>query len=62
MSFIFEQGNVKDSELPRQILNIIGTKHVFQVKMSSYFESPRRQSFTPNKILKSIVKVVNYVV
>ncbi|WJX11339.1 hypothetical protein P8452_01964 [Trifolium repens] len=52
-----ENGNVKDSELPREILNIIGTKHVFQVKMSSYFETPGRQSFTPNKILKSIVKV-----
>ncbi|KAK2400766.1 replication protein A 70 kDa DNA-binding subunit B [Trifolium repens] len=52
-----ENGNVKDSELPGQILNIIGTKHVFQVKMSSYFESRGRQSFTPNKILKSIVKV-----
>jgi hypothetical protein len=43
MSFIFEQGNVKDSELPREILNIIGTKHVFQVKMSSYFETPRSE-------------------
>jgi hypothetical protein len=62
MSFIFEQENVKDSELPEQLLKIIGTTHVFQIRMGSYFESRGRQSFTANKILKPVVKVVNYVV
>ncbi|KAK2459163.1 replication protein A 70 kDa DNA-binding subunit B [Trifolium repens] len=49
--------NVKDSELPEQLLKIIGTTHVFQIRMGSYFESRGRQSFTANKILKPVVKV-----
>ncbi|WJX57513.1 hypothetical protein P8452_43065 [Trifolium repens] len=53
--------NVKDYELPEQLLKIIGTTHVFQIRMGSYFESRGRQSFTANKILKPIVKVVNFV-
>ncbi|XP_045817402.1 replication protein A 70 kDa DNA-binding subunit A-like [Trifolium pratense] len=52
-----ENGNGGDSELPGQLLNIIGSTHVFQVKMSSYFESLGRQSFTANTILKLNVKV-----
>ncbi|MCI03003.1 replication factor A protein, partial [Trifolium medium] len=50
-------GNGGGSELPGQLLNIIGSTHVFQVRMSSYFESRGRQSFTANKILKPTVKV-----
>jgi hypothetical protein len=42
MSFIFEQENVKDYEPPEQLLKIIGTTHVFQIRMGSYFESRGR--------------------
>ncbi|GAU30598.1 hypothetical protein TSUD_392890 [Trifolium subterraneum] len=49
-------GNDRDSDLPGQLRKIIGSTHVFQVRMSSYFESRGRQSFTANKILKPIVK------
>ncbi|CAJ2679390.1 unnamed protein product [Trifolium pratense] len=52
-----ENGNEGSSELPEQLLNIIGTTHVFQVRMSSYFESRGRRSFTANKILKPTVKL-----
>jgi hypothetical protein len=61
MPSIFEQGNDRDSDLPGQLLKIIGSTHVFQVRMSSYFESRGRQSFTANKILKPIVKVFSNV-
>ncbi|GAU40320.1 hypothetical protein TSUD_64860 [Trifolium subterraneum] len=50
------RGNDRDSDMPGQLLKIIGSTHVFQVRMSSYFESRGKQSFTANKILKPIVK------
>ncbi|AET02330.2 replication factor-A carboxy-terminal domain protein [Medicago truncatula] len=47
----------RDSNLPKQLQHIIGSKHIFQVKLSSYFERRGIQSFTAHKILKPIVKI-----
>ncbi|XP_039689008.1 replication protein A 70 kDa DNA-binding subunit C isoform X2 [Medicago truncatula] len=47
----------RDSDLPKQLQHIIGSKHIFQVKLSSYFERRGVQSFTAHKILKPVVKI-----
>ncbi|RHN61290.1 putative nucleic acid-binding protein [Medicago truncatula] len=51
----------RDSDLPKQLQHIIGSKHIFQVKLSSYFERRGVQSFTAHKILKPVVKVFSYI-
>ncbi|XP_057444087.1 uncharacterized protein LOC130736263 [Lotus japonicus] len=50
-------GDKSDLDLPPQLLKTIGSSHVFQIKMSTYFESHGRQSFTANKLLKPVVKI-----
>ncbi|CAJ2672419.1 unnamed protein product [Trifolium pratense] len=44
--------------IPHQLQRIIGTTHIFHIKMKSYFEGRGRQSFTVNRIVKPTVKVV----
>ncbi|KAK2385286.1 replication protein A 70 kDa DNA-binding subunit B [Trifolium repens] len=45
------------SSIPHQLKKIIGTIHIFQIKMKSYFEGRGRQSFTVSRIVKPKVKV-----
>ncbi|WJX58238.1 hypothetical protein P8452_43712 [Trifolium repens] len=44
------------SSIPHQLKRIIGTIHIFQIKMKSYFEGRGRQSFTVSRIVKPKVE------
>ncbi|GAU25168.1 hypothetical protein TSUD_150670 [Trifolium subterraneum] len=46
-----------DLAIPHQLQKIIGTTHVFQIKIKSYFEGHGRQSFIVDRIVRPKVKV-----
>ncbi|WJX72623.1 hypothetical protein P8452_56479 [Trifolium repens] len=45
------------SSIPHQLKRIIGTIHIFQIKMKSYFEGRGRQSFTVSRVVKPKVRL-----
>ncbi|KAL6523546.1 hypothetical protein OROGR_017149 [Orobanche gracilis] len=44
------------SPIPHQLQRLIGTTHIFQVRMNSYFEGRGRQSFTVSRVVKPKVE------